>query len=1122
MNEIKYIEINDQGFVLEDGSFFSERRAHNNIISDEESFRKNLSESLYRDVVGPPQENFSEVEYLKSQPSQIYTSGILFPQGVDTDDLDENLVQEESNDVIVGNSVNFSTEVYIDSEDVVEDEELNLSNSYRQSAIGLSCIVPSTLHALKVKVYVATYRHVNVGKVNGKTVENEYSRSRYERCPIEVPIQNISCCTNQSIKLREGLSLKVRVRKSSQNYRLLTVSLINEFTISKGPDGFAKYEYDQCFYQCSFQLIADDQYFLPFSVFNRQDIEDEEEQQLRLLYRNRKSFALGHGCAVDWENNESNPKILSSNSLPIRVVPPVVPRDAKGNDIYAMKTYAQESNFSDQHCLDSLRQVTSAYEEWVNDCRANLDTDIPNDLREAAILNIDKCQYQLDRMNTGIALLAKDSIALSAFRMANSAMLMQQAHFSKPLRNCDSEWVEDDFYQPWQGYWRVFQLAFILCNLYGAHRSHGKEPREEVDLIWFPTGGGKTEAYLGLSAFTIFYRRLINPLDSGCTVLMRYTLRLLTVQQFQRAASLICACEVIRSNDPQKLGEDRISLGLWVGSSLTPNKRSEARSIQSKLHLRKSTQNKFQLFKCPWCGTSLKGEKHGSTQKNLGYKAGRNNSIAFICPELRCNFSKRNNPLPISVIDEDIYSEPPSLIIGTVDKFAILAWREDAGVIFGRGDVNCSPPDLIIQDELHLISGPVGTMVGLYESAIDQLCTDENGIGPKIIGSTATIRSAAKQIKSLYNRNLLQFPSPGLDASDNYFSYEDKENSGRMYVGYCPTSASSFVTGIVRAFSSLFSNGKSIETEEEKTRDGYWTLVQYYNSLRELGRGVTLLQQDIPEFMKNRNQRLRIGKDKYRYLNNIEELNARRTAEQIPEILDQLNVQYRDEYGKGEMRALDSVLATNMISVGVDIDRLGLMAILGQPKTTSEYIQASSRVGRKESPGLVITCYNPAKPRDRSHYETFTQYHDALYRWVEPTSVTPFSVPAMDKALPAILIILSRHILGFKHPTEINNNRLELQKLCDEVISRCAGVDSEKEEELNQRITDFLDSWTLQNFDSWGGMGAPKEEESPMMATINYKSFSEGSFAIPSSLRGVDAECEVEISRGIEPQVANS
>ena len=135
------------------------------------------------------------------------------------------------------------------------------------------------------------------------------------------------------------------------------------------------------------------------------------------------------------------------------------------------------------------------------------------------------------------------------------------------------------------------------------------------------------------------------------------------------------------------------------------------------------------MFKCPWCGTSLKGEKHGSTQKNLGYKAGRNNSIAFICPELRCNFSKRNNPFPISVIDEDIYSEPPSLIIGTVDKFAILAWREDAGVIFGRGDVNCSPPDLIIQDELHLISGPVGTMVGLYESAIDQLCTDENGIG---------------------------------------------------------------------------------------------------------------------------------------------------------------------------------------------------------------------------------------------------------------------------------------------------------------------------------------------------------------------------------------------------------
>ena len=351
-----------------------------------------------------------------------------------------------------------------------------------------------------------------------------------------------------------------------------------------------------------------------------------------------------------------------------------------------------------------------------------------------------------------------------------------------------------------------------------------------MDLLWFPTAGGKTEAYLGLTAFTLALRRLrargqTDPQsargDGGVTVIMRYTLRLLTSQQFQRAAALICACELARES--HGFGVEPFLIGMWVGSALTPNGVAEAAEV---LRGGRSLNggDPRQLKRCPWCGTRLITPDYTADADTA--------RLSIRCPEASCEF--HHTDLPILLIDEEIYGRCPSLVIGTVDKFARLPWQKRAASLFGIVDRHCPrhgylvpgvtnhpgthqakpraaplsnlpparvtgvsrflPPELIIQDELHLISGPLGTMVGLYEAAVDFLCMSNNPTdapavsGPKVIASTATVRRAGEQIAGLFGREVREFPQPGLSAKDSFFARlvdPDRENTGRKYVGIC-------------------------------------------------------------------------------------------------------------------------------------------------------------------------------------------------------------------------------------------------------------------------------------------------------------------------------------------------
>jgi ATP-dependent helicase YprA (DUF1998 family) len=741
-------------------------------------------------------------------------------------------------------------------------------------------------------------------------------------------------------------------------------------------------------------------------------------------------------------------------------------------------------------------------------------------------------------MVVGIDILENDEDALKAFRLMNSAMVEQRAHYRlsseaelrrgwteiQGVYEPDRPYAEPDY--PYSTAWRPFQLAFVLMNLAPFVEPSGSE-RDIVDVIWFPTGGGKTEAYLGLAAFCILHRRLLDPANAGTAVLMRYTLRLLTTQQFQRAASLICALELIRRKAPSRFGEEPISIGLWLGSGVTPNRNKEAVTDLSKLG-RGEGDNRFIVLSCPWCGVDMGPQEFGRKTRVFGYEPETNPAhVKFRCEDPDCKFSS-DLGLPLEVVDERIYSNPPTMIIGTVDKFAMMPWQPDARKIFGIDvEGSITPPDLVIQDELHLIAGPLGSMVGHYETVVDELCTrtiEERRIGPKIVASTATIARASEQVQALYNREAMLFPPQGLRAGESFFAVERTDVAGRMYVGVLGSGLSSHVVAQIRTVAALLQAPALLAPPAhnpvpDAIRDPYWTLMAYFNSLRELGRAATLIQADIREYLNAVWDRIGLradligeqGKTLRRFINRDEELTSRLRSSEIPGTLQKLFT------ALPAIGTVDMCLATNMIQVGLDVPRLSLMTVVGQPKTASEYIQASSRVGRdKDKPGLVVTNYNPFKPRDRSHFESFRSYHENVYRHVEPTSVTPFAVPVSERAIHALAVTLARYrVPSLRDSPQAGistSTRLMIRKI---IGDRAVAVSKENARIALEKLDDFLDLWDRWRPQSYGDFIGSSESEPLLWPAGKATPDDEWKYAKPTmaSMRSVDAESEAALIR---------
>jgi len=1091
-----------------------------------------------------------------------------------------------------------------------EEEDVTLANAFRPSAIGVSFLAN-----LSAEVQGIVIELVNVGRVGleqtvdqpcgtyipltlnlgGGVAKKPTPRKVWLRRPVvdehgKVPV--IAVATVDLLNATQpfrcsigpadlGLELVVVSRTwhsaPSGGHRLLTVSVANK---KQAKDS----ELDsQCLFQAGVRVsgATSNRWIEAYPENLIADFQDADpladENVNRVLYRENRTFAIGHGCGADWISGR--PELVGmvwTDVLPVFETPATSAElHVKGPDggvqplRISMRLLAGLQ--PDDDGLGDIDRLLLEYEAWISALDSKVAT-IAEQYRPTATELVDKCRQCATRIAEGLTLLrqpdSQGDIARESFRLANHAMLVAQLRSRQELRlpfrdpNGRLTWSRSitsmDPAVPNEklGYWRPFQIAFLLMSLRGicdpAHRD-----RKVVDLIWFPTGGGKTEAYLGLTAFTVFFNALLGVANSGVDVLMRYTLRLLTAQQFQRAATLFCAMEQIRRRRVSALGHRPFRIGLWVGGDATPNRRDDAVEKLKALQRDPDAENPYVLLRCPWCAAKFgpheahsmashrsrggRGHKQGGGQV-YGYVRERGPSgdtVVFRCSDPGCEFGGLPGPgtlpLPIVIIDEDLLDNPPNLLIGTVDKFAMLAWSPSARSIFGLDDSGCHrgvPPTLIIQDELHLISGPLGSMVGAYETVIEALCIDPLGgmVLPKIIASTATISRAREQIARLYARSgVMLFPPSGLDAADSFFAREavdehGKPRPGRLYAGVLAPAHASLQTSEARVFATLMQHASLLEGEA-RDLDPWWTLLVFFNSLRELGGAATLFTADTREYLKVILNRHGINYARIRQLFNVEELTSRIRGDLIPRLLERLEVEVSIREGAGtpvpSPSPIDACLASSIIEVGVDIPRLSLMAIVGQPKTTSQYIQVSSRVGRDlDKPGLVVVIYGQTKPRDRSHYERFRSYHQRLYAQVEPTSVTPFSPPAVDRALHGLVVALVRQLgrrgqeADTPDPFPLTPDSKLRLRIEDFIRDRVRAVAPDEETSVMAMLKLRLDQWKAWNPAEYGDFTRTPEHP-PLMHPAGRSELVQWdgrSWATMSSLRNVDASCEADFT----------
>ena len=818
-----------------------------------------------------------------------------------------------------------------------------------------------------------------------------------------------------------------------------------------------------------------------------------EEQEIELRYRDTRVYAIGHGAAADWSLEAGRPPRIWSECMPAVEVPAVTTRVAGLDDDVLMMQDIAEAPF--ETVLDRFDAFVDGYDEWVGGQRASA-LRLTDAERAAATRICARMDKARERMRGGVERLRRDADAALAFRLANRAMLDQmRQHDLARGRETDAREYR----------WRPFQLAFLLAVI--TSTIDEQDPcRDVLDLVWFPTGGGKTEAYLGLFAFLVVWRRLRHgEAGGGTVVLMRYTLRLLTRQQFERAARIVFALELLRRRGAARIGEEPVSIGLWVGAAASPNTfegaakqvagmaaedAGPAASETGVAEPRGGTGGReardaspsgamsggggddgrghhLVLQSCPWCGRGFSAPH--------GYRAGPT-EFRFLCANHECAFGD-GRPLPCNVVDEALYEEPPTLVVGTIDKFARLAWDERASAFFGGGA--CRPPELVIQDELHLIAGPLGSVAGVYEAAVETVI-GQRGVKPKYIASTATIRLADEQVRRLYGREMAVFPPPGLSADDSWFARTDGSRPGRLYVGYLAPGLDQqhclapLAATLLAAPLAVFPE----QQDRDDLLDAWWTQVVYHGSLRGVGASHNAFVTDVRAFMRRldaeRRQAIRESRapeasDPPAGDDGASRAGVRRSQPAVVQLTSQSTAQEnartfdRLESPRGAPDCLDAVLATNMISVGVDVDRLAAMVVNGQPLTTAEYIQASSRIGRADVPGLVFANYYRHQARSLSHYENFRPYHESFYRFVEPTSVTPFTYQVRRRALHAALVIALRHggdaLTANAAAGRFDKGDAGVRAVVDALKRRCRRADPDAADDTARHLDLLVDEW---------------------------------------------------------------
>lgn len=918
--------------------------------------RADVALYLRRQYLGPAE---GEEEVLTDRPDRVYLVGTLYPRGPSRHASDGDTLGEDDHD-----------------DDF--DEPIELANSWHPASAAISFLHDGG--ELTCTVKAARYEHL--------------ADSRGWR---RLPLRDSAIALephHEPIPLFDGAGRLVSVWRRTGDAWLVTVAIENR---AEHDDADSEPRTEDCLFQVSLrcEVVAGEVRPYPSASSLSDDPEDEE---LELQYRNRRVYGVGHGCSVVWGDDDAERITWVKSEMMPEAVVPGVSAGPQDSDVLLLAFLSDEAQSVDT-LTSALSGFVDGYADWVT-TRVSEAEGIGLSYGGAPGRLVARMEAALARMRRGIAVLVNNPDMRTAFRLANAAMRLQMLQSRHVRDNAGKRGVPLtsrplDMAEP---RWYSFQLAFQLLTL-ASIADPSDEDREIVDLIWFPTGGGKTEAYLAVAAIEMIHRRLTRGTRGGGTaVITRYTLRMLTAQQFQRAATLICALQLMRLEHERLRRTEPFTVGLWVGGETTPNNFAEAYTVTQNLLREQQPESPFQIGACPWCGTPLVPARRSKDTSSYGFRSTRH-TFEIFCPHTECAFAEQ---LPVLVVDQQIFAEPPTFLVATVDKFARLAWSEEAGAILGR-NVHYDPAGLVIQDELHLLSGPLGTTVALYEAAVLGLLSWD-GRRPKIVASTATIRSAPEQVRRMYGAEVALFPPSGLTADDSYFSRVDRNLPGRLYIGVMPQAHSQSYATVLSCVALLEAPMKTVVDDQEL--DAYWTVVAYHNSLRELGRTVTIARDDVDNVLR-RHAEVEGGLRTLRR-DGVIELTSNVKPSQLNLFLSRL------ERRQDQPDAVDLVATSNMLSVGIDISRLGLMLMNGQPKTTAEYIQATSRVGRSTVPGLVVTLLRANKPRDRSHYESFKAYHESIYRYVEPTSVTPWSIASRDRSLHAALVILMRHGAGLR------------------------------------------------------------------------------------------------------------
>ena len=1052
------------------------------------------------DLVGP---KFGQEEIIDEWPIKRYQQGILWPSDVFTEDND--LDQEDS---VEEN----------DSEGTTQDKGTDLLRQKKPALAGLSFHYAfNSKIDCKVSFFLefATYKLLRpedeeFPKQQGETSEDEIIKTHWKRVPlksegvIDVTQEKTSIDLNYEHSPYTKLKLLVNSQKIKSEHHqkyAVTIRVINLNKFKDNEDEEDKIEYNdnmslRSIYQFQLKVNSKDKGFFckrPIKV----NADDEDTKLSELIYRNTPEFATGHVCSVSWDQTKDVPEELSTEWMPTfevsatsadgsEIIIKSIHKAISKNQISAEDLYQKDND----KVFMALEGLISGYGEWIKHQEKNLN-DLDDIYQEQAKKNISFCQSALGRMKEGLNFLKTNTNSLHAFKLANEAMQMQFSWKQTP-ESKDKLILN----------WRPFQLGFFLITLCSvSDRDH--EDRDTFDLLWFPTGGGKTEAYLLSVAYLLFYLRLSKPKSDfhHVNVFMRYTLRALTEQQFVRASSMIMACNVLRKNN-ETFGSTPFSVGMWVGNDAIANKYADALKSLRDPH---SINSPKKISSCPCC------------KDDLQYKDDyHRKSVLPHCVNEKCALY---GELSILTVDEHIYKEPPSLLIGTVDKFAQLVFKTETKSLFNKD----FPPELILQDELHLITGPLGTLVGILELAIDELCKlSEKSV--KIIGSTATIRRASSQVRRVFARQAFQFPPPAIDSDDSGFAVADTSRPGRLYVGLTSVGSSEKT---IREYltASLMQSTMDDRIDDEK-KDFYSTLVSYFGSLRILGGALVGIQEAtsrwITALATQRNE-------KSRDRSPPKELTSRVASTELNNLLTSELLAKFDE-----RRHVETVLATNMISVGVDVPRLNLMSINGQPKSMTEYIQASSRVGRDKIPGLVFTLYNHARIRDKSFYESFQTWHSSLYRAVEAITVTPFAPRALEKTLHQAMFILYRHRVydGSKGEARLEENSPRYHKLLEFIkkildrVEYCQDADARKlvKDKLEEILVHWINLSKVVNENGsfrlkyvanrkypWNSLLVTAEEAAVRKALgrSEYKAFS-----TPQSVRNVEASSHFQLISG--------